>query len=70
MTMTVGRDCGWLLVPEDVGAEKLHTALANILNTTRIANTAITICIRRCERCLARFAILVASYFISGAIIP
>lgn len=69
--MTVGCGRGWVLVVEGVdGAEKLHTALANMLSTTKIANTAITICILRCERCFARFAIFVASYFISGAIIP
>jgi hypothetical protein len=61
--MTVGCACGWLLVPEDVGAEKLHTALANMLKTTKMANTAITICILRCDFCFARFAMLFASCF-------
>jgi hypothetical protein len=66
--MTVG--CGWVLVVDEVDGAKTHTALANMLSTTKIANTAITICILRCERCLARFAILITSYFISDAIIP
>jgi len=68
MLMTVGR--GWVLVVDGVDGENTDTALANMLSTTKIANTAITICILRCERFLARFAILIASYFISGAIIP
>jgi hypothetical protein len=53
-----------------VGGTNTQIELANMLQTTKIANTAITMRMRRCDFCFDRFAIFVTSCFISGAIIP
>jgi hypothetical protein len=58
---TVGCACGWLV--DGVGGANTQIELANMLSTTRIANTAMTICILRCDFCFDRLAMRLTSYF-------